>query len=336
MKAFTTTGDGIDNLKLTELPIPEVKDNQVLVKMLAVSLNFRDLLVINGTATWKPISRRIPVSDGVGKIVAVGKEALEWKAGDIVAGVYLPEWHDGTLTEDKYVRPLGGAVADGVLSEYVVFDRDAVVKIPNHLTPVEAATLPVAAVTAWHAVFCRSQVKAGESVLIQGTGGVSLFSTQFVHALGGIPIVISSSDEKIEKVKLLGAASTINYMVHPDWEDNVVKLTDGKGADHIIEVVGGANLNRSLKAVKLSGTISFIGLIAGLSAPINTYQFVTKNVRIHGIESGSKKMFLDMNNFIEKHQIKPVVDKVFPYNEIAEALKYLGSGAHFGKVVIQY
>ncbi|RMO90999.1 hypothetical protein ALQ33_200182 [Pseudomonas syringae pv. philadelphi] len=336
MKSYTTIGDGIDNLKLTELPIPEIKDCQILVKMLAVSLNFRDLLVINGVATWKPLSRRIPVSDGVGEIVAVGKDAPEWKAGDIVAGVYLSEWLDGTLTEEKYFRPLGGAVADGVLSEYVVFDRDAVVKIPSHLTPVEAATLPVAAVTAWHAVVCRSQVVAGESVLIQGTGGVSLFATQFVRALGGIPIVISSSDEKIEKVKLLGATSTINYKTHPDWEDKVIEITDRKGADHVIEVVGGANLNRSLKAVKLSGTISFIGLIAGLSAPINTYHFVTKNVRIHGIESGSKQMFVDMNDFIEKHQIKPVVDKVFPYSEIGNALKYLESGAHYGKVVIQF
>ncbi|OWV29738.1 zinc-dependent alcohol dehydrogenase family protein [Halomonas campaniensis] len=336
MNAYTTVGDGIVNLKLTAPPQQSIGSDQILVKMLAVSLNYRDLLVINGVATWKPQSRRIPVSDGVGVVLNVGKDVSEWKAGDIVAGIYLPEWLDGPLTEEKYVNPLGGAAADGVLSEQVVFHRNAVVKVPDHLSPVEAATLPVAAVTAWHAVSCRSQVAQGESVLIQGTGGVSLFAIQFVSALGGIPILISSSDEKIEKAKRLGVASAVNYKKYPDWEDKVLEITNGKGVDHVIEVVGGANLNRSLKAIKTSGTISFIGLIAGLSAPINTYHFVTKNVQIHGIESGSKQMFMDMNKFVGQEKIRPVVDRIFSYNEIGDALRYLESGAHFGKVVVQF
>jgi NADPH:quinone reductase-like Zn-dependent oxidoreductase len=172
--------------------------------------------------------------------------------------------------------------------------------------------------------------------LIPGTGGVSLFATQFVHALGGHPIITSSSDEKLEKAKKLGAFATINYKKFPDWDKQVLELTNGKGVDHVIEVVGGENLNRSLNAVRLSGTICFIGLIAGLSAPINTYQFVTKNVRIHGIETGSREMFEEMNRFIELHQLKPVIDRIFGYDESREALKSLESGAHFGKIVIEY
>lgn len=336
MKAFTTLGDGIEALKLSELPVPEIKAGEILVKMRTASLNYRDLLVVKGVESWKPLSRRIPISDGVGEVVAVGNHVSRWKVGDLVSGIFLPKWLDGELTAEKYILPLGGAVADGVLAEFVVFDQNSVVKIPNNLTPTEAATLPVAALTAWHAVSRRSQVQSGESVLIPGTGGVSLFATQFVHALGGQPIITSSSDEKLEKAKELGAIATINYKKVPDWDEHIIELTNGKGVDHVIEVVGGEHLNRSLNAVKLSGTICFIGLIEGLRAPINTYQFVTKNVRIHGIETGSREMFEEMNQFIELHQLKPVIDKVFGYNETREALKHLEDGTHFGKIVVEY
>lgn len=336
MKAFTTLGDGIEALQLNELPIPEIKSGEILVGMKAVSLNYRDLLVVKGVESWKPFSPRIPVSDGVGEVVAVGKGVSQWKVSEHVAGIFLPKWLGGELTTEKYQLPLGGAAADGVLAEYVVFNQDAVVKIPNNLSAAEAATLPVAALTAWHAVTRRSQVKNGESVLVQGTGGVSLFATQFVHALGGQTIVTSSRDEKLEKAKELGASAVINYTKFPDWDKQVLELTNGKRVDHVIEVVGGENLNRSLSAVRLSGTICFIGLIAGLSAPINTYQFVTKNVRIHGIETGSREMFEEMNRFIELHQLRPVIDKTFGFSQVREALKYLESGAHFGKVVVNF
>jgi NADPH:quinone reductase-like Zn-dependent oxidoreductase len=336
MKAFMTLGDGIAALKLNELPIPEIKRGEILVKMMAASLNYRDLLVVKGIESWKPLSPRIPASDGVGKVVAVGESVSRWQVGDLVAGIFLPKWLDGELTAEKYVLPLGGAAADGVLAEYVIFDQNSVVKIPHNLTPTEAATLPVAALTAWHAISRRSRVQSGESVLIPGTGGVSLFATQFVHAMGGQPILTSSSDEKLAKARKLGVSATINYRKFPDWDNQVLELTGGKGVDHVLEVIGGENLNRSLNAVKLSGTICFIGLLAGLSAPINTYQFVTKNVRIHGIETGSREMFDDMNRFIELHQLKPVIDRVFGFDETREALTYLESGAHFGKIVIEY
>ncbi|MBE7172678.1 MAG: NAD(P)-dependent alcohol dehydrogenase [Williamsia sp.] len=336
MKVYATLGDGIEALQVKELPTPKVESEEVLVKMKSVSLNFRDLLVINGVASWKPVSQRIPVSAGVGEITSIGKNVSKWKVGDVVAGIFLPKWLEGNLTAEAYILPLGGPIADGVLAEYVVFNQQSIVKVPANLSNTEAATLPVAALTAWHAVARRSQVKDGETVLIQGTGGVSLFALQFAKAMGGKIIALSSSDEKLERVKALGASNTINYKKHADWDKKVLDLTDGRGVEHVIEVVGGENLNRSLNAVKIGGTISFIGLMAGLSAPINTYQFVSKNIRIHGIETGSRKMFEEMNRFIELHGINPVIDRVFSFIQIKDALKYLESGSHFGKVIIDF
>lgn len=336
MKTYTTLGDGIAALQLEERSVTEPGPHEILVKMTAAALNYRDLLVVKGTGSWKPATPRIPVSDGVGVVMKAGHQVTRFQAGDRVAGIFLPKWLGGALTQEQYVDPLGGAVADGVLTEYRVFDEQAAVAIPGHLTDAEAATLPVAAVTAWHAVNCRSRVQPGDRVLIQGTGGVSLFALQFVRALGGLPYIISGSDEKLEKAKALGADTTINYKKYPDWENEVLAKTDGKGVDHVIEVIGGANLNRSLQAVKLSGTISFIGLIAGLSAPINTFQFVQKNVTIHGIETGSREMFQEMNSFIEAHRLKPVIDTTFPFEAFPQALQYLESGVHFGKVVISF
>ena len=250
MKVYTTLGDGIDALKLSEIPKTELKANEILVKISAVSLNFRDLLVINGVGDWKPETRRIPTSDGVGEVVGCGENVSRVKTGDCVAGIFLPKWLNGELTAEKYVLPLGGAAKDGVLTEYVIFNEQSVVKVPKNLSFEESSTLPVAAITAWHSVTNRSRVKNGETVLIQGTGGVSLFAMQFVNALGGKSFVISSSDEKLEKVENLGAFKTVNYKKNPDWEDQILDLTDGKGVDHVIEIVGGENFKRIPKRCK--------------------------------------------------------------------------------------
>jgi NADPH:quinone reductase-like Zn-dependent oxidoreductase len=336
MKAFTTLGDGIAGLNRVERPTPVPGRDEILVKMTAAALNFRDLLVINGTGSWKPHAPRIPVSDGVGVVVAVGESVSRFRMDDRVVGIFSPKWLDGEFTFEKGVAQLGGAEADGVLAEYRVFHEQAVVGVPGHLTDVEAATLPVSAVTAWHAVRRRSRVQSGDRVLIQGTGGLALFALQFVHALGGRPIVISSSDQKLEKAKALGAAGTINYKRVPAWEKEALTLTDGRGVDHVMEVVGGENLNRSLQAVRVSGTISFIGEIGGLSAPINTIQIAAKNVSIYGIESGSREMFEEMNHFIASQQLRPVIDKTYPVADFPEALTYLASGQHFGKVVVVF
>ena len=336
MNGYITRGDGIDRLERVRLAEPEPAAREVLVELRAAVLNYRDLLVVRGVGGWKPSGPRIPVSDGVGIVVARGRSVSRVRVGDRVAGIFLPRWIDGELDAGAYVDSLGGAQADGVMTERRVFDEAAVVTVPEHLSDLEAATLPVAAVTAWHAVRRRSNVTAGESVLIQGTGGVALAALQFVRALGGRAIVTSSSDEKLARARALGAEATINYRTHPEWETEVLALTGGRGVDHVLELVGGENLNRALRAVRLSGSISFIGLLAGVSASINTYEFVTKNVRIHGIETGSRAMFEEMNAFLAEHRIHPVVDRVFPELEFPAALRYLEQGAHFGKVGIAF
>lgn len=336
MKTYTTQGDGIAALRLEDRPVPQPGPGQLRVRMTAAALNYRDLLVINGTAAWKPAEPRIPVSDGVGVVDAIGEGVSRFRPGDRVAGIFLPHWLEGELTPEKHVLPLGGAAADGVLAEYRVFDEQTVVAVPQHLTDAEAATLPVAALTAWHAVHRRSRVQPGDTVLIQGTGGVSLFAAQFVHALGGRAIVTSSSDHKLERARALGAAETINYRTAPEWQDAVLALTGGRGVDHVMEVVGGENLNRSLHAVRLGGTISFIGLIAGFSAPIDVWQFVAKNVQLHGIETGSREMFEEMNAFISAHGLRPVIDRTFGFAEFPDAMRYLESGKHFGKVAVLF
>lgn len=239
MKAFTTLGDGIAALRLVERPAPQPGRDEVLVKMTAAALNFRDLLVINGTAGWKPLSPRVPVSDAVGVVVAIGEGVTRVRTNERVVGIFSPQWLDGDFTPEKGARQLGGAEADGVLAEYRVFNEQAVVRAPAYLTDVEAATLPVSAVTAWHAVRRRSKVQSGDRVLIQGTGGLSLFALLFVHALGGQPIVISSSDQKLDRAKAMGAARTVNYKAVPAWEEEVLTLTEGRGVDHVMEVVGG-------------------------------------------------------------------------------------------------
>jgi NADPH:quinone reductase-like Zn-dependent oxidoreductase len=335
MRAFTTRGDGIAALRLIDRPVPPIGPTEVLVRMRAAALNYRDLLVIDGAEGWKPNEARVPLSDGTGIVTAVGREVTRVQPGDRVAGIFLPRWLRGELTTATYVDPLGGATADGVLAECRAFDEQAVVRVPDHLTDAEAATLPVAAVTAWHALR-RSPIHAGDSVLIQGTGGVSLFALQFALAFGARPIVISSSDTKLQRAVALGAAATINYTRTPAWDQEALALTDGVGVDHVVEVVGGSNLNRSLEAVRVSGTIRFVGLIGGLSAPVNTYRFVTKNVRLHGIETGSREMFEEMNAFLSAHRLRPVLDRTFPLSGFPSALRHLRDAAHVGKIVVTF
>lgn len=336
MRVFTTRGDGIAALRIEDRTDPIPGPTEIAVSMRAAAVNYRDLLVVNGRGHWKPVEPRIPVSDGVGVVTATGTEVTRWRPGDRVAGIFLPNWLDGKLTRDTQVGPLGGAAVDGVLAEQRLFPEHAVVRVPSHLSDAEAATLPVAALTAWHALRHRSRVAPGDTVLIEGTGGVSLFALQFASALGARPIVLSSSDEKLKTAGALGATTTINYRRRPNWEEAVLAATGGEGVDHVIEVVGGEHLNRALDVVRPSGTISFIGLIAGLAAPIETYRFVLKNVQLHGVETGSRAMFEEMNAFISEHRLRPVIDRVVPFTAFPDALRHLESGAHFGKIVVGY
>lgn len=334
MKAWTTRGDGIEQLTSATVPIPAPGPTEVLVKISAVSLNYRDLLVVGGVDHWSPTQDVVPVSDGVGTVVRAGAEVTRWSPGDRVSAGYLPRWRSGPLTRDTYVAPVGGPVNRGMLAEYVLIEQDEAVRTARSLDDVHAATLPVAGVTAWHAVGRRSRVRRGETVLIHGTGGVSLFAAQLTLALGATPIVTSSSEEKLDRLHALGIRQTINYRRTVDIAAEVLRMTGGEGVDHVIETVGGDNLNSSLEAVKVGGSISFIGLIAGRAAHINVYQFVSKDVTVHGIETGSLEMLEELAAFVDEHGITPVVDSVHPAGRIQEALRHLELGKHFGKIVV--
>jgi len=334
MWTYETTGDGIAALRRVERPVPAPGPHEVLVAMQAVSLNYRDLLVLDGIGSWKPTAPRVPLSDGAGVVTEVGAAVTRWRQGDRVVGLFLPHWREGDLTDATYTGALGGATTDGVLTQYRLFDEGAVAAVPEHLSDVEASTLPVAALTAWHAVRHRCRVAPGETVLIQGTGGVSLFALQFAVALGARAIVLSSSATKLERARQLGADDLIDYTAVPDWEHDVRERTGGRGVDHVVEVVGGENLNRSLRAVRIGGTIAFIGLMAGLAAKIHTYEFVTRNVTIHGIETGSREMFEHMSHFLARERLRPVVDRVFGLEELPAAIERVRARQQVGKVVV--
>jgi NADPH:quinone reductase-like Zn-dependent oxidoreductase len=325
---------GIDELKLVEQDEPKPKHQQVVVRIRAASINYRDLLMIDGKYSRNLPLPLVPFSDGAGEVVAVGEDVTRWKPGDRVLSTFFQDWISGPLGDAASKSALGGAM-DGVLAEYVALHENGLVAMPEHLSFEEGATLPCAGVTAWHALFAGS-FTCGETVLTLGTGGVSVFATQFAHAAGAASIGTSSSDAKLERLKQLGATHGINYKKDPDWEKSVFKLTHGTGVDRVIEVGGAGTLVKSLRAVRTGGHISLIGVLTGQTGEINPLPAVMKGVCIQGIFVGSREMFEAMNRAIAVQKIKPVIDKVFPFAEAREALHYMASGAHFGKVVIQF
>ncbi|HXZ18664.1 MAG TPA: NAD(P)-dependent alcohol dehydrogenase [Candidatus Acidoferrales bacterium] len=334
MKAFQIVGSfGLENMKPVELPEPRPGPGQALVRMRAASLNYRDLVVIKGGYGPRQKLPLIPLSDGAGEVAAVGAGVSRVKAGDRVMGCFAPAWQEGGLTQEKLDSSLGGFV-DGVLAEYVLFGADSVLPIPAHLSFEEAATLPCAALTAWNALFVADHVQPGATVVVQGTGGVSLFALQFARLAGARVIATSSSDQKLARVRELGASAGINYKTTPDWDKEVRKLTEGRGADHIVEVGGAGTFNRSLGCVRIGGMISMIGVLAGGSAEVRTTLILFRTARVQGIFVGSRAMFEDMNRAISAHGLHPVLDRTFPFEKAPEALRHLESGAHFGKVVI--
>ncbi|KJH71809.1 zinc-dependent alcohol dehydrogenase family protein [Aliterella atlantica] len=336
MKVFEIQNKfGLESLTLTERPEPSPSYGQVLVKMRAFSLNYRDLMVVKGLYNPNIPLPLIPLSDGVGEVVATGAGVKRVKVGDRVAGTFFQNWSCGGLTEAGSKSALGGAI-DGVLAEYVVLQENGVVLVPEHLSDEEGATLPCAAVTAWNALVTSGGVKAGDTVLVQGTGGVSIFALQFAKTLGARVIATSSSDEKLERVKQLGASDTINYKQTPDWGKRVLELTDGVGVDQVVEVGGAGTLNNSLRAVRHGGQISLIGVLTGGSGEITTASILIKNVRVQGIYVGSGQMFEDMNRAIAFNKIQPVCDRVFDFSDTVAALKYMESGSHFGKICIHF
>jgi NADPH:quinone reductase-like Zn-dependent oxidoreductase len=335
MKYIEIPRFGVDALALREKDVPRPGVGEVLVRVVANSLNYRDLRVVEGTYDPKMRFPRVPLSDGAGEVVETGPGVTRFKTGQRVAAIFMQTWIAGPVNETYAASALGGAI-DGMSSEYVVLHEDGLVSIPEHLSYEEAATLPCAGVTAWNALIRQSRVKPGESVLIQGTGGVSLFALQFARMAGARVIATSSSDAKLQKARELGASEGVNYRHTPQWAKAVKQATAGKGVDHVVEVGGAATLTQSLHAVRVGGHIDVIGILSGVSAEIPSVLILHKSVHLHGIYVGSREMFEEMNRAIALNRMRPVVDRVFGFEETAAALAYLESGAHFGKIVIRH
>lgn len=334
MKYVAITSFGLEGLEIKEGDTPRPGPGEVLVHVRANSLNFRDLRVAQGKYDPKMPLPRIPLSDGAGEVAEIGAGVTRVRTGDRVAAIFMQNWLAGDIQAYHAGSALGGAL-DGMLRDYVVLSEEGVVKLPGHLSYEEGATLPCAAVTAWNAVTVQSVIRPAETLLIQGTGGVSLFALEFAKMCGAKVIATSSSDEKLARVLTLGAAETINYRQTPQWARRVKELTGGAGVDHIVEVGGAGTLPQSLHSVRVGGSISVIGVLSGTSGEIPVSLILHKSIQIHGIYVGSRQMFEEMNRAIDLHKTKPVIARIFGVEEIREAFTYLESGAHFGKIVIR-
>lgn len=334
MKAYEITTRGIDALKLNERQPAALGARQVRVRIKASSLNYRDLMTVlfGGMGGKLPL---IPNSDGCGEIIETGSEVTRCKTGDRVITTFFQHWLDGKITADVMQSALGGAL-DGVLAEEIVVDEPGVVALPDYMSFEEGATLPCAALTAWHSMVVKGGLKAGDIVLLQGTGGVSMFGLQFATMHGARAIVTSSSDKKLERVKALGAWQTINYKTDPDWEKTVLKLTDGLGVDQVVEVGGAGTLEKSLTATRFGGMVGLIGVLTGFGGAVNPDAVLRKSINLQGIYVGSRAMFEDMNRALSAHQTKPLIDQTFDFANAPDAYRCLEQQGHFGKVVIRY
>jgi NADPH:quinone reductase-like Zn-dependent oxidoreductase len=334
MRAYEIQGSfGLENLRQVERPDPEPGFGTVVLRMKAASLNYRDLLMVRGHYNPRQPLPLIPCSDGVGEVVAVGEGVSRLSVGDRVATIFSQTWTAGPPTAERLRGTVGGPL-DGTLCELMVLDAEGVVRVPEHLSDVEAATLPCAAVTAWSALVETSSVGAGDVVLVQGTGGVSIFALQIAQMLGARVIITSSSDAKLERVRAMGAWQTINYVADPDWGKTARRLTEGTGVDHVVEVGGAGTLEQSLKAVRVGGTVSVIGVLSGIATQINIIPILMQHLRLQGILVGSRDGFERMNRAFEAHQVQPVVDRVFPFDETPDAFAHMASGRHLGKICI--
>lgn len=327
------THGSADGLAVVELPTPTVGPGELLVRVRALSLNYRDHLQLM-TPRDPALPALIPCSDGAGDVVAIGAGVTGFAEGDRVAANFFPDWTGGPFAAHLHARALGGS-APGMAAEYVVLPASAWVKLPKHLNDAEGATLPCAAVTAWQALFVRGRLTAGQTVLLQGTGGVSIFALQLAKAAGARVILTSSSDEKLAQARQLGADEGINYRSHPRWSEEVLRLTGGLGVDHVVEVGGPATLGESLASLAAGGSLALIGVLTGFDAsPASLRPLMVANGSIHGIYVGSTEMFRALNRALETNRIHPVIDRRYTLDEAALAYRHLASGAHFGKVVI--
>ncbi len=316
--------------------LPQPGHGQVLIRTRAVSLNYRDLLVVTGYTRWTPPAGRIPCSDAVGEVIAVGENVSRFRIGDRVMTAILPNWRDGQLTAAKREGGLGGPAKDGVLASMLLADAESIVAVPDYLSDIEASTLPTAALTAWHALTRANALRSNATILIGGTGGVSIFALQIARAAGARVLMTSGSDEKIEKVIKLGAHAVVNYRKDPDWSQQVVALTEGRGVDLAIDIGGASTLNESIRSTAIGGTTAIVGLAGGLEATINLAEIFQRNIRLDGIETGSVRMLEDMLDWFNSKKIKPVINHVFNFEESQQAFQALKHGNHIGKICITF
>ena len=339
MRALNVTAPwGLDAIQVVEAPDPTPGPGQVLVRMKAVSLNYRDLLMVNGmygrgAATTADVIT--PFSDGCGVIEAVGAGVTKFKAGDRVATLFFQNWNSGPPNLEKLMSALGFPIP-GAGAELQVFGQDGVSKVPEFLTDQQVATLPCAGLTAWRGLFEDARLEPGDTVVLQGTGGVSIFGLQFAKAAGYRTVITSSSDEKLARAQAIGADHLVNYKTTPAWSGPVRQATGGRGADFIMEVGGGGTNQESMKAIRIGGHIAIIGVVAGAGDPFNPAALIGNSAKLQGLSVGSRDMFEAMCRAIDLHKIGPVVDKVFPWTDAKAAFSAMAGGEHFGKIVLQF
>ncbi|MEA3148581.1 MAG: hypothetical protein QOI53_4236 [Verrucomicrobiota bacterium] len=325
---------GSSGLKLVDRSLPEPDNYEVVVQIRATSLNYRDLIVLQGKYDRNPTVGRVPLSDGAGEVVAVGPAVTKFKLGDRVAACFFQGWPAGRFSGEMHRTALGGPI-DGVLTEQAKFHEDGLVHLPANYSFEEGATLPCAALTAWQSLIVRGELVPGETVLLLGTGGVSIFGLQIAKMSGAKVIITSSSDEKLERARQLGADAVINYQTTPEWGKAAANLAGRDGVDHVIEVGGAGTFLQSVRACRFGGKIGMIGILSGIEVKTEIFPIVHKSATVFGIYVGSREMFEELNRALEQSNVRPVIDKIFPFASAPEAFEYMASGSHFGKVVIR-
>ncbi len=334
MRAFQFNEFSIQSLKLVELPEPKIqKPNEVKVCFKAQSLNFRDYLMITGLYNPKQKLPLIPLSDGAGEVIEVGKEVTRFQKGDRVSPIFIQNWISGEIPSDALKKSLGGPL-NGTLCEYLIFPDSGLVMIPKNMSFIEASTLPCAALTAYNALVTHARLKRDDQVLIIGSGGVSIFAIQIAKALGAHVITVTSQENKIEMLHDLGADNLIHSKAYPHWHKEVLRLTEKRGVDVVVEIGGGGTLEKSILSTRRGGHISLIGVLAGGAVNMNLLPIIMRHLCLQGILVGSKAQFDLMNSFFEKTKIKPAIHKVFSFEESVHALEYLKAGNHVGKICI--
>lgn len=333
MKLITVNGGGLDNLKVSERSAPTPKTGEVLIQWHATSLNFHDYLVAVGGI---PVpENRVPMSDGAGEIIAIGDGVTNWKTGDKVMATFFPNWIEGKPTLNK-TRFISGETVDGFILEKSCVAASAITKIPEGYTYAEAATLPCAALTAWRGLVTEGKLSAGETVLIEGTGGMSIFGLQIAKAAGATVIATTSSDEKAERLKAMGAAAVVNYKTDERWGKTIFKMTGG-GVDHVLDVGGGSTMRNSIEAAKIGGSIISIGILGnGRKGEITFPKLFFKHLRMTGVAVDCRLSQEAMVNAINVAEFKPIIDKSFGFDQLADAFRYQETGQHFGKIVLEW